>query len=105
MPYIIGVLVLVAAAGFAAGFFLAPVPLIVLAVIGVFYTVVLYSGMSKGPPGTSGGIGLGLFSLLGPFFLFFLAIGVVIGYGCCGSLADINWPSLGQSLSEFFLRQ
>ena len=73
MHYIISILAVGGVAGFAAGFFLAPVPIIVLAVIAIVYAAVFFKGANDGPTGMSGGIGLALLSLLGPFFLFFWA--------------------------------
>jgi hypothetical protein len=105
MYYVVGVLILVVAAGFSAGFFLAPVPLMILAVVAVAWTVILYRDAANGPPGTSSGIGSGLFSLLGPFFMIGMIIGAVIGYGGCTAIIEHDWSSIGSSLSEFLLRQ
>lgn len=105
MHYAIGALILVALAGFAAGFFLAPIPIGVLVVIAVIYTIVTYRAALSGPPGTSGGLGYIIIMPLGPVFLLFLVIGVLVGYGSCIAAVEYDWSSVGQSLSEFFLRQ
>ncbi len=105
MPYVIGALFLIAAAGFAAGFLLAPAPIAILAALAIFWTIIMYSG-TRGPHhGTSAGIAPGILSLLGPFFLLFLAIGALVGYGGCTAIVEYDWSSLGGSVSEFMLRQ
>ncbi|MEA3249648.1 MAG: hypothetical protein U9Q03_04825 [Patescibacteria group bacterium] len=104
MHYVIGVLLLVAAAGFAAGFFLAPIPTVILAIIATAYSAILFRSARQGPPGTSGGIGVAAFASLGLLFLLFLAIGALIGYGS-SAITDYDWSSVGNSISEFFLRQ